>query len=319
MLKRIINKIKYVSKFTIFANFAYDLRRFIKFSGSEKGGLRAALIMAYHGIEKGLTMPNRRLGFGQQALSDMIILVEKWKLSESTEDEVYVHAISVLQEYWQLHADANYKLENQLADRLRKLLQEEEIVVDHQLEVTKENLFGKTMEPFLEFSQSRHSVRHFSGAVSEEQIRLAVALAQNAPSACNRQHVRVHCLVNKEQIQQLLALQNGNRGSGHLVDKLLLITYDMQDLRWREERNDGYTNAGIFVMNLCYALHYYHVAHCLLNWSVSPKNDEKMRALVAIPETETLVIIVACGDCPDNIRLAKSPRKRLSSIYCVHS
>lgn len=171
---------------------------------------------------------------------------------------------------------------------------------------------------FPEFSASRHSVRHFNGPVSLEQIERAVSLARNAPSACNRQHTRVHCICDKETRKKVLSLQNGNRGFGHLADKLLIITADLHDIRWEEERNDLYTNAGIFLMNLCYALHANKVAHCLLNWSVSPFRDILLRKLVSIPDHETVICILACGDCPEQFSLASSPRKPVSEILTVH-
>ncbi|MEI3567554.1 MAG: hypothetical protein V8Q16_05550 [Akkermansia muciniphila] len=103
-----------------------------------------------------------------------------------------------------------------------------------------------------------------------------------------------------------------------MADKLLIITADLHDIRWEEERNDLYTNAGIFLMNLCYALHANKVAHCLLNWSVSPFRDILLRKLVSIPDHETVICILACGDCPEQFSLASSPRKPVSEILTVH-
>ena len=49
-----------------------------------------------------------------------------------------------------------------------------------------------------------------------------------APSACNRQYVRVHSVGDIEMKKAILSLQNGNRGFGENADKLLVVTADHQ-------------------------------------------------------------------------------------------
>ena len=236
------------------------------------------------------------------------------------QDDQILHAISVLDAYREVHRKENFNLSPDLQQALDSLLADFP-PADHgkgHMEMTREQYYAHLESPFPEFSASRHSVRHFNGPVSLEQIEQAVSLARNAPSACNRQHARVHCICDKEIREKVLSLQNGNRGFGHLADKLLIITADLHDIRWEEERNDLYTNAGIFLMNLCYALHANKVAHCLLNWSVSPLQDIRLRQLVSIPDHETVVCILACGDCPEQFSLAASPRKPVSKILTIH-
>ena len=50
---------------------------------------------------------------------------------------------------------------------------------------------------FEKFAKSRHTLRHYGGSGSEDEIKQAVTLAMTAPSACNRQPVRVHCVCEK--------------------------------------------------------------------------------------------------------------------------
>lgn len=127
---------------------------------------------------------------------------------------------------------------------------------------------------FKDFSASRHSIRDFAGEIPVARIVDAIDIAKNAPSACNRQPSRVHVVVDKNLIAQCLSLQNGNRGFGNLVNKLLVITGDLSSVLGAQEFFDLNTNVGIFIMNLSYALHYNKVAHCILNWYVLPKEDK---------------------------------------------
>ena len=71
-------------------------------------------------------------------------------------------------------------------------------------------------------------------------------------------------------------------------------------------------------MNLCYALHYYGVAHCILHWSVSPETDRTAHGLLNIPANEAIVQVLACGLPPDTFDVAASPRRLLDEIVTWH-
>jgi hypothetical protein len=59
----------------------YDYRRFMKFSSCVYSGdvdkQKALAMMRIHGIEKGLSLEQPRLGFGQKTLSDLFALLEE--------------------------------------------------------------------------------------------------------------------------------------------------------------------------------------------------------------------------------------------------
>lgn len=314
---------KHSTRFKIRHLYAYDRKRFSKHSGAfhqkEREQKNAALIMAYHIVEKGLTMPERRLGFGHEVILNLITLLRSYAETEDIREPVFQHALSVLKSYQTLHLTEGFRLKPDVQRELDGLLADyPETREAEQLEITREQYFAPIFSPFPAFAESRHSVRHLCGTVSLEQIERAVSLARTAPSACNRQHTRVHCICDKQTQKEILSLQNGNRGFGNLADKLLILTADLHDIRWAEERNDLYTNAGIFLMNLCYSLHVNQVAHCILNWSVTPTMDSWIRKLVPIPDHENIVCILACGDCPEHFSLAASPRKPVRQILSIH-
>lgn len=77
-------------------------------------------------------------------------------------------------------------------------------------------------------------------------------------------------------------------------------------------------NAGIFLMNLSYALHWHEVAHCILNWSVEPKRDWALRSLLSIPAAEEIIAVVACGAPAEEMDIAASPRRPSADILTVH-
>ncbi len=305
--------------------FEYDRKRFLQHAGAfhqcHQEQVLASITMAYHVIEKGLTMPNLRLRFGREAVLRLISLCEKYASSYDTNHQVFQHAISVLQQYYQLHQLHNAELEQSLQKTLEQVLKlypASSAPEDQQINISRAEFYSQLNAPFELFSKSRHTVRHFTGSVSLDSITRAVELANYAPSACNRQHTRVHCISDKDTIHQILTIQNGCRGFGESSDKLLIISTSLHDIRWSEERNDIYTNAGIFIMNLCYALHKNQIAHCILNWSVLPGTDLQLRQLVHIPDEENIVCMIACGDCPEQFSIAASPRRNVMDILTIH-
>jgi nitroreductase len=278
------------------------------------------IVQLYHIIEKGLTMPDMRLGFGQPKLINLIDKCSAYQKKYDATNIQYQHALGVIAEYKKVHEEQQFALEDSLVRKINLLLEKEpEVTVTHQLTKTKENYFEQQLAAFDKFSNSRHSIRNFSGEIKSEQIEEAIRLAQNTPTACNRQPIRVHIIENKELIAKAFAIQNGNRGFGHLVDKLLVITCDISSYQDSEERNLPYVDGGMYTMNLLYALHFNKVASITLNWCRAKEEDRKMRNVISIPESEIIIVFVGCGNLPDDFKLAVSKRYNYKDIFTKHS
>lgn len=304
-----------------FRLFWADYRRFLGNAGfmghiTTETSL-ARIVMAYHVIEKGLTMPHRRMGFGVVAIANLIELIEGHVRRFGAEHPQIRHAIGVVRAYDEMHQPPYDRSHDDVPwDKITDFLSKYESVPSAtQRHMTLETFFANLDAPFPMFAHSRHTLRHYDGPVDIEVIRHAVELAQTAPSACNRQHVRVHCISNHELRDKILSHQNGNRGFGHLADKLLVVTSDLADLRWRDERRDIYVNGGIFLMNLCYALHYEKVAHCILNCSLGIEAESCVRGLLNLNDSEVLIAMVACGKPPEEFDIADSPRRPMADIF----
>ena len=297
--------------------FRYDRTQFIANAGAlhldRKAAARAEIVMGYHVLEKGLTMPHRRLGFGKGAVVHLVNLVESFTRRFGDDPQV-THAVGVLRAYRELHREWPEPM-----PRLDAFLAAHpDVPAADEPHVKRSDFFAAKNAPFPQFAASRHVVRHFAGPVSREAIESAVALAATAPSACNRQHARVHVIDSPELRDKLFEMQGGTRGFGSSADKVLVVTADLSAVRWSWERHDAYTNGGIFVMNLCYALHYFGIAHCILHWSVPPKTDRAAHMLLDIPQNEVIVQVIACGMPPEEFDVAASPRLAVSDVLTWH-
>lgn len=325
LVKRIRDYGKSPAELSVLDTLKYDAKRYTTHAGvfnpETKENLLARIIHTYHGLEKGLTMPNRRMNFGHEAVLTLVGLIQEYITRYGQPSEQVKHGIGILKAYVTMHADFDGKEDFDFWKSIHSIIDRfPEVSPSIQPHKSAEEFYADIHSDFERFAKSRHTLRHYIGSVSEDEVRKAVQLAMTAPSACNRQPVRVHCVSDKTLKNKVLALQSGNRGFGTDADKVLIITGDLSDICWVDERYDIYTNCGIFIMNLCYSLFYYKIAHCILNWSicVSPEKDKALHELVGIPENEVVAAMITCGKTPEFIDVAQSPRRELSDILSFH-
>jgi nitroreductase len=322
LIKKIIKKVFRIERARNKQWFCFDERQFWKQSCSlskdKKTRDEAWIVIQYHIIEKGLTMPNRRLAFGKPVVLNLIAVINAYyKEWQSFSQQVY-HAIGVIKAYYTLHETEGYDFGDDVPfwNSIREFVgQYSNVQNSVQKKATYEEFYANCDSSFPLFAQSRHTLRHYSDAIiPKNKIVESVRLAMTAPSACNRQGVRVHCIANRDLARRILEVQGGNRGFGDKADKILIVTSDLSVEMGGRERNAPYVNGGIFLMNLCYALHYNKIAHCILSCSIELERLAKIRKMASISEKEVIVAMLSCGIAPESFDIASSPRKEVEDI-----
>jgi len=289
-----------------------------------KNKLVSKIILDTHVIEKGLTMPEFRLGFGQIRLVVLLKNVECYILRYDNKHHQILHALSVINEYFDVHDKGNYSVSTELLNAKNVFFGKKEINTvnfkeRHQINITKSEYFDAIDKPFFQFSASRSSIRNFSREPVElVEIKQALDLCRNTPSACNRQSVRVHLFKDKDAIERILEVQGGNRGFGHLANFLIVVTYEPSMYFEESERNSGIVDGGMYCMNILYALHAKEMTACILNAAHSAEKDLAMRKVARIPESEVFVAMIAGGKAADEFKVATSYRYPLEKILEVH-
>lgn len=302
---------------------SYYQERFYKYSGcfNESEVKKDAYITwLYHVIEKGLSMPEMRLGFGREKVEEILQEIKEYKERYGTDSTVYKNAVAIVLEYDRVHKENKYEFETSFQTLIDKLRVDNPKVTElKQSDFTSDNFYKDIDKNFSVFVSSRHSVRNYSSVeVPIGELISAIDLAKTAPSACNRQPTRIHIVTNNELIRKSLSLQNGNRGFGQLANKLMIITGDLRTILGAQEIFDLNTNVGIFIMNLCNALHEKKIAHCILNWYAMPKEDMQLRKIIGIPNEENITALIVCGYVPEKFKIAESPRFETEKLYTIH-
>lgn len=309
-------KIKYRAlrrSFILIHSFYYDFKRYYRFSDHENSDNRVNLIgriiREYHVIEKGLTMPERRLGFGQALIISLCENCLRYYNKYGIKDEQLITALEVVSEYDELHEKSGFKLEEATQKNIKRVKEVKDVLASSQGFFNFDEYFSHSESSFEKFSLSRHSVRNFTGKeISFDDIVRSLDIAKSAPSACNRQCWRTYIVSCKEKIAKITEIQGGSRGFGYMANKLVVVTGKIGVFAGSNERNQVFIDGGIYIMNLLYALHYCRIASCVLNCSTSPKKDKQLRGHIGIDEDEVLIAIIACGIPPESFSVANSKR-----------
>ena len=285
--------------------FGRDVRHNSCFS-NEQSDL-ANLLVSGHVLEKGITMPNRKLGFGYERVRSLIKKCSK-AIQKYSNNHIEVQCtLKDLEQYLQIHQQEEFKLPEDITIGIKELLQYKLVDTQPCFEISKDEYFKKTND-FFEFAHQRHSVRWYSKEiVDKETLIKAIQLAQTAPSACNRQSSKVYIIETNEKKKQVLQIQNGNRGFGHHADKILLITADMRCWNYKY-RTSAFLDAGIFTQNLLYSLHYFNICACTLNAHLSIKDMFRLRKIVGYSKSEIPTVFISIGSPTDVFYIAGSQR-----------
>jgi len=304
-------------------NYYYDLKLYYKYSASmgykDRTMLLARIIKMYHAIEKGLTMPDVRFGFGRKNLISLIELNERFIKLYGNKDTQIKHSLAVVSEYKVFHEKHGYQIDLELACLIDKQVTENKnFTATEQKSVTSSSYFQFTDSAFEKFSWSRSSVRNYSNQdLSIDLIIEAVDIARNTPSVCNRQSARAYILSDKVIIKEILAIQGGNRGFGHLTNKLVVVTAELGVFAELSERKQAFIDGGMFAMNMLYALHSKKIAACIMNCSHTYQKDLKMRKATGIKKSEVFIAMISCGVAADDFRIPLSKRNDLSEYMTI--
>lgn len=280
--------------------------------------LLSSLVVAAHTIEKGLTMPHKRIPFGEPKAIEIINnCAEYVKRGYDVSESRFIDVIGIMEEYKDVMGEA---VSSRFKDSLNGLLNyiPHEIQLTQKYSINREEYFSHIDDDFVTFSRSRCSCRNLPGHVNKEALKRALALSMNAPSTCNRQSHRVHLLQTEESKKTILSIQSGNRGFGDIADQFILVTSDLRCWPSKHQRNAPYVDGGIYIMNLLYCLHHEKIAACTLNLYLDENRTNKMHEELGIPDNEVPIALVAIGIPPESFDLARSHRRSCDEIITCH-
>ncbi len=311
---------RWISKVRLWAREARRNHSVLRSSTFQKNRIEAEIIRNVHSIEKGLSLEKPRLGFGAAKIKELFSLLEIYRSLQPADAECLFFARDALQAYLDFHASKGYD-DNNIAwirtatEKFREGLPKNcECFGGVEILTNAEMNFD--VEQIERLFNTRHSIREFSGEnVSDEALEKAIRLAQRAPSACNRQAVRVYSINGATFVADMGKALEGIGGFADDVDKFLLITGKKSAYR-DSEKNQFAVSASIFAAYLSLTLHTYKIANCIIQRPLTPtKGWDKICDKYNIPRDEQLVVLIGIGGYKEKSAVPTSKRYGLKEVY----
>lgn len=283
----------------------------------------AILILHYHGIEKGLLYKKIKPRFAKERIKAMHELLEdKEIICKISNSQIFI-GYKVIIEYYNFHRKLNVDISDYFTENqyLKYLELTKDINAHEFLSGVKKisfNNFYANHENFYDFSNSRKSIRDFTGKkIDIDKVKNVIKLANNSPSVCNRQASKVYLVEDKQNINECLKIQGGFNGFTENVSQLLILTVDRSYFYSTGERYQFYIDGGIYLLNLLYALHHFKIAACPANWGKDFTADNKVRKFVDIPESEKIICMIPIGEAREEIAVTLSYRRTVDEVLKI--
>ena len=306
-------------------DFACDLLRYYRYSATvDEAATSETLIYRItarlHVIEKGLSMKEPRVGFGQPLVLSLLTLLELY-LHRFGPHEVVEAAASALNEYVFFNSalGGNTAWMGERLDQINAFTSRSVHGLTGGTRLLRRpDILTSADDSFKKLVAHRRSIRQFNGReVPTEVIRRAVELALHAPSACNRQAWRTHCLCGTTK-HAALACQSGNRGFGNEIPSLLLVTGNLAAFYGSGERNQVFVDSGMFTMCLILALQSEGLVTCALNCCYTHNEEMALRRAIMLSKSEIPVVMLAVGYPADEFKVPISSRRSLDAFLKIH-
>jgi len=159
-------------------------------------------------------------------------------------------------------------------------------------------------------ARGRRSVRWFrQEPIPRELVDKAVAVAAEAPTACNRQPYRFEIFDDPASIQRVAGIPMGTRGYAEQLPGIIVIVGDLSAFFDERDRHLIYVDSCLAAMGLVLGLESQGVGSCCINWPDMPDREQAMGALLGLQPYERVVMLVAYG-YPDEKGLVPFSAKR---------
>ena len=258
------------------------------------------ILLLSHSIEKGMSIPNKRLNFGEEKALD---LYKQLKNYNGIDEYAIKEGYSILSCY------IDYRKRNGLSDLGIIIPPEIKKIQAGSYKVKREELLYD-YKKFVELCDVRHSVREYADKFVEfNDILKAVDIAKKSPSACNRQMIKIYTTDDINANRELSKIIPGNNGFKDQTARYLFLVSDRNAFDFYEI-DQWYLNGGIFVAYLQLALTSLNIGSCIYQWPKIKKLEKKAKKILNIPKNEIIVSVISVGYYKETFEVLSSTRKK---------
>ena len=272
------------------------------------------LIVSIHSLEKGLSFKDKRKGFGEEKATKIIAMLKDYIDNDYPTDCFAVYeTIAVLESYFLKKREQGESLpvlEDILSLCKSKIVGDNYCVGGTTL-LRFEGFKSDDIQSINHLFSTARSIRNYDAAkhVTESDILHVIEMARMAPSACNRQPVKVYYSLNEKKNKQISNLAPGNNGFNNAIPYFMIVT-SSKSYFGLFEYNQWYVTGGIFLGYLRLAFHSHNLGSCIFQWGLRAPEKE-LRELCQIPYCESIVAIVGFGYYAAETTVIQAQRKSI--------
>lgn len=165
-------------------------------------------------------------------------------------------------------------------------------------------------EALLTLAKRRRSVRWYEAKpVPADLLERALALAAEAPSACNRQPFWIYQAEDASTAQALAACAGGTAGWVDNIPCTLVLVGDLSNYPRERDRHLIYIDGALFAMQLMLALETLGLSSCPVNWPDTPGAEKRMAKLLKLTPELRPVMLLTVGYAREDGAVAFSQKK----------
>ena len=311
-IKRKILKIKnqYRDKHTLKKAFDSEFPR----KGIKQTELNILLLS--HSLEKGMGIDNPKIGFGQEKAKKLLDAIAAFTLCVKVPKSSYVYneGMSVLGQYIKFTMDSGCEV-TELEKNYRELLNCYGCDVQNAgyEYVDVAALYDRVdLNASLRFLASRRSIRSYEKRpVEGDVVEKVLAAAASAPSACNRQPVKVYWTNTDTEVEKISKLIPGNKGFEDKIPNWAIVAVD-RNMFGEQECLQWYLNGGIYAAHLVLSFHAFHIGACIFQMPIVWKYIQEIKEIAGIPKHYAIACIIGFGYPKEKVKCLCATRKSAS-------
>ena len=270
-----------------------------------------------HMLEKGLTMQPRRSEFALDYILETVLAY-----AALLEDDVR-HWSDTAESHWCASVLADYFSVTSSVDS--DYVRARSVYDDLWGRRTVMNGYGPAVhikEPpavgydeLADLATRRRSVRWYDGmAVPREMVDRAIVVAQESPTACNRQPYRFLVADQTETLSALVDIPMGTKGYGHQIPGLIVVIGDLSAFFDPRDRHLIYVDSCLASMGLILALESQGISSCVINWPDMPERERAIRRVIPLADHERVIMMISYGYAANDGMAPASAKAELDRV-----
>ena len=274
----------------------------------------AELIMKAHAIEKGMSMHNVRIGFGEAKVHH--ILDEMNEYFKQYNNISFIGKIKALLDAYFYFNEQNGHINTKLKEKFIKTFENELPRYNGGIyTINKKDVMNAIDFNFDDFLKSRYAIRDFdTTAVDIDSIYKAIEMAKKTPSACNRQPWGVYIYKNNKK-NEILQWQ-GNKGFTENIQIAIIVTASLESY-FINEIHQAYIDGGLYAMTLIYCLHSLGLGTIPLTLGMMSSKNKALYKKFNISKGEVPILMIGVGNLKETYKAAVSERKSIDEYIKV--